>query len=143
MKGELSRAAKKNTRGRPRVPRRPGAAGSTSPRWGTAIPTAGRRIPPGSSRAPRALRDKPPRESGAVEEQEFLPDRAGDLERRRSEEDPGHAHQHEDPRGLEPRAHPGPARGSHLLFPAEDALDRQVGAVQSPPQHEVPARAMP
>src|SRR5262252_8394767 len=142
MKGELSRAAKKNTRKAPST-KTAGSSGSASPRWGTAIPTAGRRIPPAPPRAPRALRDKPPRESGAVEEQEFLPDRAGDLERRRSEEDPGHAHQHEDPGSLEPRARRGPARGSHLPFPAEDALDRQVGSVESSPQHEVPARAVP
>src|SRR5215471_16737697 len=132
MKGELSRAAKKNTRKAPSTK----TAGSS----GFHVSTMGNRHshrratnPPQDHRGHRKHRgDKPPRESGAVEEQQLLPDRAGDLERRRSEEDPGHAHQHEDPRSLEPGAHRGPACGSHLPFPAEDALDRQVSSVESP-----------
>src|SRR5215831_14763202 len=137
MKGELSRVAKKNTRKAPSTK----TAGSS----GFHVFTMGEPpLPPPGDESPQDHRghrdhrgDEPPRESGAVEEQEFLPDRAGDLERRRSEEDPGHAHQHEDPRSLEPGAHRGPAWGSHLPLPAEDALNRQGGAVESPPQHEV------
>src|SRR5215468_716904 len=96
MKGELSRAAKKNTRKAPSTK----TAGSS----GFHVSTMGNRHshrratnPPRTIAGTESTAGQTTTRVGAVEEQQLLPDRAGDLERRQSEEDPGHAHQHEDP----------------------------------------------
>src|SRR5215467_7469684 len=145
MKGELSRAAKKNTRKAPSTK----TAGSS----GFHVSTMGNRHshrratnPPrtiaGTGSTAGTNHHASPALSRSSSFCQTVRVTSSDGDRKKTQVTLTNT-KIQDPGSLEPGAQRGPACGSHLPFPAEDALDRQIGSVESSPQHEVPARAVP